>query len=202
MPRITNPIKTYKGIRDRRRLLAILPKHSVGAEIGVWKGDFSAQILRQVQPRKLHLIDPWKFVDQGEYAKAWYGGGKKLGQEGMDAIAETVCERFSSETASGCMEIHRLPSTEAATQFQDNYFDWVYIDGNHLFDFVLADLKAFTPKVKPGGFIAGDDYAEQGWWDHGVQKAVNKYVADGHAEIHKILGDQFVLRRPADSPRL
>jgi hypothetical protein len=42
---------------DERRpfLLEMLPKNSVGAEIGVWKGDFSDRILKALNPKQLHL---------------------------------------------------------------------------------------------------------------------------------------------------
>jgi hypothetical protein len=54
----------------RRFLLGLLPRGSVGAEIGVWRGDFSAWILRTVRPARLHLIDPWAFRSGGEYREA------------------------------------------------------------------------------------------------------------------------------------
>src|SRR5689334_12291037 len=55
-------------------LLKMLPARSVGAEIGVHKGDFSAQILRTVRPHTLHLIDPWQYEPSEAYEQAWYGG--------------------------------------------------------------------------------------------------------------------------------
>ena len=52
----------YFGEKDDREwLLKRLPKRSVCAEIGVYEGRFSELILRIARPRKLHLIDPWKY---------------------------------------------------------------------------------------------------------------------------------------------
>jgi hypothetical protein len=45
-------------------LLNILPKKSVEVEIGVWLGELSKEIVKIVQPKKLHLIDPWLFFPQ------------------------------------------------------------------------------------------------------------------------------------------
>ena len=56
----------------RVRMLAFLPKGGRVAEIGVWMGDYSALLLRELQPRELHLIDPWAF--EPSYAARWYGG--------------------------------------------------------------------------------------------------------------------------------
>ena len=44
---------------ERRSVLALISPGSICAEIGVWQGDFAAQILETCRPIKLHLIDPW-----------------------------------------------------------------------------------------------------------------------------------------------
>ena len=49
--------------------------------------------------------------------------------------------------------------------------DFVYIDGNHDYEFVLKDLETWFTKVKPGGIIFGDDYLRP----YGVSKAVNEF---------------------------
>ena len=38
----------------------LLPKGSVGVEIGVWEGEFSKNFNHAVQPSCLHLVDPWR----------------------------------------------------------------------------------------------------------------------------------------------
>jgi len=70
---IVRPIREYQDKRSRDFVLRNFPKNSVGAEIGVWKGDFSQEILGIVKPRKLHLIDPWAYQDSVEFSRALYG---------------------------------------------------------------------------------------------------------------------------------
>src|SRR5439155_14214253 len=70
----------------RRALLQRLPRRSVCAEIGVYQGDFSAQILGHVRPRRLHLIDPWRYEADARYENAWYGGRVGTSQAKMDAV--------------------------------------------------------------------------------------------------------------------
>src|SRR5579863_9495292 len=53
---------------NRNQLLHFLPKGGEGAEIGVAKGEFSEALLGTVQPRKLHLIDPWEHQEREDYA--------------------------------------------------------------------------------------------------------------------------------------
>jgi hypothetical protein len=184
-----------KPVPPRQRLLDMLPKGSVGAEVGVDRGDFSARILAVVRPARLHLIDPWAYFENAEYESARFGGADGGSQSVMDARYEEVRARFAAEIASGQVVFHRALSSEAAAALPNDSLDWVYIDGNHLYEFVRDDLEVFCRKVRPGGLITGDDYGEGGWWDGGVKRAVDEFVAAGRAEAVAFLGRQFVLRR-------
>jgi hypothetical protein len=184
-----------KPRRDARlKVLEMMPKGSVCAEIGVWKGGFSKRILKRVEPTSLHLIDPWEFIEDEGYERAIYGGKEAKNQADMDRIFENVRLRFADEIASGIVHLHRGKSAETGAGFPDDYFDWVYIDGNHLYEFVRDDLVTYHDKVKPGGYIAGDDYGTPGWWRGGVKKAVDEFVASGRAEWVLQEGPQYVLR--------
>lgn len=180
---------------DRRDfLLELLPRRSAGAEIGVWRGDFSARILEIVRPARLHLIDPWAFETDERYGEAWYGGGLSTSQEEMDAVYEGVRRRFADEIAEGVVVLHRAPSADVGPEFEDESLDWVYIDGNHLYEFVRRDLEIFGAKVRRGGLVAGDDYGVPGWWEDGVTRAVDELAATGEYEVLH-LSDQFALRK-------
>ena len=168
-------------MNPRSVVLDALPPRSIGAEIGVHLGEFSEDILLVVRPRKLHLIDPWKHETSAEYSKAWYGGTVKKGQAGMDARYEVVVHRAASETTLGGMA--------------DDSLDWVYIDGNHYYEFVKTDLELSMRKVRPGGLITGDDYQEGGFWEGGVVKAVDELVGSGVVEVIAIQDFQYILKR-------
>jgi hypothetical protein len=111
----------------RRELLEGLPPGTTGVEVGVWKGDFSAQILKIAKPAVLHLVDPWQF--QPEFSKSWFGGGEARSQADMDAIHQSVADRFAAQIAEGRVVLHRAPSAAAAADFAPASLDWVYIDG-------------------------------------------------------------------------
>jgi hypothetical protein len=197
IPGLEEVVRFLRGRRGNAReyVLSKMPKGSVGCEIGVHEGDFSRKMLDIVRPTRLHLIDPWKHESDPRYQQAYYGGLGPGGQAVMDRRHAKVRERFAKELASGQVVIHRAFSVDVATQFGDRYFDWVYIDGNHLYDFVKRDLEIYFPKVKPGGYLAGDDYGLEGWWKNGVQKAVDEFARRAPGVTLEVRGHQFLCRK-------
>jgi hypothetical protein len=85
----------------------MLPAGSVCAEIGVWKGDFAAEILRVVRPTRLHLVDPWQLMTEEAYREARYGGKVATAQTDMDRLYEEVLGRFERQRAAGVVDVHR-----------------------------------------------------------------------------------------------
>lgn len=179
----------------RLAVLNGMPKGSICAEIGVYKGDYSEAILSVVKPNQLHLIDPWRFQVDKRYDSSWYGGATGKDQENMDSIYNSVQKRFANEIKAGVVGTHRLPSDQAAGSFKDGYFDWVYIDGDHQYKYVKKDLENFYKKVKVGGFLVCDDYGIQGWWDDGVLKAVHEFLLNNHCKVAFMAGTQFVIQK-------
>ena len=64
---------------------------------------------------------------------------------------------------------YKMKSTDAAKLYDDKSLDLVFIDAGHSFEDVVADIKAWLPKVRDYGFIAGHDYS----WDDEVKRAVH-----------------------------
>ena len=63
----------------------------------------------------------------------------------------------------------RMTSLEASTLYPDGSLDFVFIDASHEYEDVLDDIKAWMPKVKPTGILAGHDYHQKD-----VKKAVDE----------------------------
>jgi len=179
---------------ERARMLAMLPAEGACAEIGTWKGDFAAVILAKCRPRRLFLIDPWEHRTDEAYEEASYGGRMEGGQQALERMYQDVMARFASEISSGQVTVLRSRSTDAAQTFEPESLDWVYIDGDHSYEGVSADLEAYFGAVKPGGLLAGDDYGHQGsWFADGVKRAVDEF-AERCAGL-EVIGTQFVLRK-------
>jgi len=69
------------------------------------------------------------------------------------------------------IKIIKNNSLSECKNYDDKYFDIVYIDASHEYEFVIEDIKHWLPKIKHGGVICGDDYIN-GWI--GVVKAVDE----------------------------
>lgn len=185
-------------IDARNFLLESLPKEGVGMEIGVHKGAFTQRLLKKTRPRQLYLVDPWKFENASEYKHSWYGGWMGGSQKRMDQRCEAVQQRFASGIQNGSIKILRNTSTDAFAQLPDAHLDWVYIDGNHLYEYVKSDLEHALRCVRPGGLITGDDYGEGGWWKGGVKRAVDEFARDcPDVELVSIRKCQFILKKRA-----
>ncbi|HOZ39521.1 MAG TPA: class I SAM-dependent methyltransferase [Flavobacteriales bacterium] len=188
-----NRFAHWRWARDRRALVARLSKGSVGAEVGVWKGAFSGQLLEALQPKELHLIDPWRFFPNKK--DCWYGGAVAKQQRDMDVIHDAVVNTLKERRE---VFIHRSTSAEAAATFKDAFFDWVYIDGDHYYDGVMSDLVNYYPKIKKGGTLCGDDL---NWTAPGlggerpVDRAVRDFVQRMPGAELRVIGTQFMVIR-------
>jgi cephalosporin hydroxylase len=54
-------------------------------------------------------------------------------------------------------------SISASQIFPNNSLDWVHLDARHDYESVKADIQAWLPKVKVGGWLSGDDYNHEKW---------------------------------------
>lgn len=137
-------------------------KYLVGAEIGVLKGAHAKQILNgYLNIEKLVLVDPW----------VPFGGGYDLSEREFDNMYGEVKELFQKDKR---VEIIRDLSGNALKKFHDEYFDFIYLDGNHQYEFVLNDLEAWYPKLKKYGVMCGDDFGHPS--GQGVIKAVSEFA--------------------------
>ncbi len=71
-------------------------------------------------------------------------------------------------------------SENAVVQFADSSLDFVFIDGNHTYPAVKNDIKLWTPKIRSGGILSGDDYNT---WE-GVPQAVNEFIKETNLKLN------------------
>jgi hypothetical protein len=137
------------------------------AEIGVQKGLFSTQILSKWPSGHLTLIDAWEHISDNTYNDI----ANVSNEEHMNnmKITEQNILQFA-----GRYDMIKGYSNKIYANFTDNYFDIVYLDANHKYEYVYEDISLWINKVKIGGYLAGHDYVDGNFHegDFGVKSAV------------------------------
>jgi predicted O-methyltransferase YrrM len=141
---------------NRKRLVQHFGEHGLtrGAEIGVDRGRFSEYMLKVMPDLHLLSVDPWRWKLRGE--SRYNSSVRRLSPYG---------ERST---------IIRKDSFDAVHDIKDESLDFVYIDGDHTFDYVMTDLIWWAKKVKYGGVVAGHDHYR--FRGGGVVPAVDAYT--------------------------
>ncbi len=161
-------------VSSREEFGEFLNRHGLvgeAAEIGVLRGDFSKLLLDRWKGKTLHLVDPWRYLEG-------YHDISNLTNSDHEDCLRTTENNLSKH--QGRYRLHRKLSAEAVRSFADASLDFVYIDANHEFSAVLHDIRAWFPKIRPGGVLAGHDYLDghlpEG--DFGVKSAVTKFESE------------------------
>lgn len=120
-----------------------LNKNMIGVEIGVNEGKNAFSMLKHLSIKKLYLIDPYvKYSNNDRYItgnQKSFNNAKKNLKRYSDKI------EFIQDFAENAIDV--IP----------NNLDFVYIDGNHDYDFVKKDVELYFKKLKLGGLIGFDD---------------------------------------------
>jgi hypothetical protein len=125
------------------------------AEIGVYRGDFAAEILRRCRGlTTYYMVDPWRHLSN------W---NKPANHE--DAVLGQFFEEAKAKTdfAASKRIILRGTTIEVIHQIPDGELDFAYIDADHTLKGIAIDLIRVYPKIRPGGFLGGDDFTRSVW---------------------------------------
>lgn len=143
------------------------PAHFV--EVGSWKGKSAAfmcvEIINSGKPIKFDCVDIWTGEGKpGEY------------ENDPSVINQTLFDEFNNNMlpVKHVFTPIREWSDKAAERYADASLDFVFIDAGHSYENAIADIRAWLPKIKSGGTIAGHDYNSA----PGVKKAVNEMFTD------------------------
>lgn len=167
-------------------ILKRLPEGPVlGAEIGVFCGEMSA-VLLQRNDLSLMMVDSWE-GDGAAYAAHSGDWHARLHADKQEAYYQHA--KAAAYFARDRSTIYRLRSTVAAALFEDDFFDFVFIDADHSYVGCKADIDAWAPKLKPGGLLSGHDYDHPDFPEFGVKRAVDDFAA--HRGLSVELGDNL-----------
>ena len=125
---------------------------------------------------KLYCIDPWEDYDE-------YDEYKNI----QSSIYNAFITNIENSGVKDKIIINRGYSNLEIPKFQDNFFDIIYIDGNHEPEYVLEDAVLCFRKLKKNGIMIFDDY---GWGGPDLtQRGIDGFLSGYHKKI-KILGEK------------
>lgn len=167
--------KKFNLINTIRPFQVFVSKHFssgrdlIGVEIGVALGKNAFNLLNNLKNiKELYLVDPYSFYD------GWHGEGERNAYE--------IAAREKVSCFDNAIFVKKL-SSDAVSDIPDE-LDFIYIDGNHDYEFVKKDIELYYPKVKVGGVMGGHDFCVE---HPGVVRAVIDF-----AEKHnlKLMGKE------------
>jgi len=150
---------------NRNYILELLAKFNMtkGAEIGVGEGRYSEVMFKKIPNLELLCVDIWEIGED----KA----NLRLGQSKVERNYRHALQRLSQFSEA---KIIKGKSMDIVRDIPYESLDFVYIDANHQFDFVMQDIFEWSKRVKKGGLVAGHDYIRTKGF--GVIEAVNAYT--------------------------
>jgi hypothetical protein len=165
-----------------RDVVSEFPSGSKFVEVGVWKGKSAAFMCIEIANSNKNI--EFFCVD------TWEGSVEHKENPELPLLYDIFINNMKS--IENYYKAVRKPSLEAAKMFEDESLDFVFIDASHEYEDVIQDLKAWYPKVKKGGILAGHDYyPDQPGWG-GVFKAVTEVFPNRHS---RAAGNCFTVRK-------
>lgn len=150
-----------------RRMVSEASSGSHFVEVGVHQGRSAAfmavEIANSGKLIDFDCIDPWD--------------GRNENGHGYSNSLESFESNMSP--AVGYYNAKKETSPEAADSYEDGSLDFVWIDALHTYEHSRADILAWLPKIRHGGYIGGHDYAEE----NGIARSVDEILP--HREIYK-----------------
>lgn len=165
-----------KIIENRNELIKKVPKGLIWAELGVFDGEYSEQILKWAKPKRLYLVDIWK----GSWLSGDKDGTNERSYPDMQQVMEDLKKKFKKEPVKFCQM--------TTDDFYKTYrfcFDVVYIDADHSFESVKRDLENAYAQGCP--YILGHDYNKKRFPD--CVRAVDEFCEARGLEIKYLTED-------------
>lgn len=168
-------------------------QNSICIEIGVHRG-INAEKIIKYNPKLLYLVDCWDC--QKDYFITnnipRHSHGFACTEKHLTWYNE-VKDKFDDFQN---VKIIRDYSNNILTQFEDNYFDFIYIDGLHDYDSVLNDIQKWSAKLKDTGILVCDDYVKNDERGYGVIPAVTEFLKNNNQYIGQEIRERiFIIKR-------
>ena len=136
---------------ELNQYISTLGNNILGCEIGVCHAENFCHMLEVCENiEKLIGIDPYiEYNDHNGY----------VGDPQVQNFKEVTFQNLEKINAGNRAEIRIMTSDDAVSTIDDASLDFIFIDGNHSYEYVHRDINNYYSKVKVGGIFAGHDYS-------------------------------------------
>jgi len=164
-------------------------ENPIGVEIGVFRGENSKNLLDLHPTLKLYMIDAWSDdTYNGKDEQAVSDRYREIYTDGAIENYKTTRKNVENYIIDRAFIISEF-SEKAVKFFNDEYFDFVFIDAAHDEKSVKQDIEMWLPKVKKGGWICGHDYGVEDFT--GVKMAVDNFIENSIIELNLEIDEDF-----------
>jgi len=182
-------------IMDRENWLPLIKEElgdvNIAVELGVWRGHYSKSIIHHLIPKTFYGVDPYELYEGYTDKPGGMSNTEFNSQTNMNNLHTEVQKKYEylndSYIKTKSILVREFGAPYAA-QFEDNSVDFVYLDADHKYESVKEEIKAWWPKIKLGGILAGHDYIDVSYF--GVIPAVDEFVEREKLEL-KITDEEF-----------
>lgn len=174
------PIADTSWGQNHHKLCDLIKNHILdpkyGIEIGVAFGSNSFNLLNNFNNLTLYSIDPYiKYSNEDKMSDL-------VENEKGDQFYAFVSNRLKNKFEDRSIFIRG--TSDDAIKLNDNFFDFIYIDGDHTYEGVKKDLNNIFSKIKKNGILAGDDYGVFENINFGVKKAVDEFCVENNLKLN------------------
>lgn len=155
------------------------PNQMIAAEIGVFMGEHAYSMLQHIpQLERLYLMNPYE-VYEGYTDESLF----PLLKGNVEEDAHKLLSKYNNR-------IVWIKEKFGPNQIHEP-LDFIYIDGNHDYEYVMWDLANSWEICRDGGIIGGHDYYDD---RYGVKRAVDEYFAEKRLPVYSKIIDWWVVK--------
>jgi hypothetical protein len=163
-------LKYYSSILNQPKLL----------EIGIFRGDFLNYLVSECNYGSIDAVDLFEGITCS-------GDADGNNVQHYD-VGKSYIELLDKYKSNENIQIHKANSITFLQNVEDNYYDIIYIDGDHSYTGVKNDMENAYKKIKNKGYIMGHDYEmnmekANTTYEFGVKEAVDEFCINYNQNI-------------------
>jgi len=178
-------IRMTPAIRSLIHTINLIPNATI-LEVGISRGHSTATILQSSPDLKeywgIDAYQPGKdFLDTPT---------REYTINEVNKIKKRAFSNIRAQSNCSIFKMYEDWTWNVVNEFEDQYFDFIFLDSYLNEKDVEHELKRWYPKLKVGGYYSGHDYAYAQ-----VKRPVNKFIKDNNVKTYSIFDSVWVWKK-------